>query len=44
LQPTVWQPFLDVHWEESYFKEVARRADQLAVMMYDTALPSGKLY
>ncbi len=42
--PTIWQPFLDVHWEESYFREVARRADQLAVMMYDTSVPVGKLY
>ena len=42
--PTVWQPFREVHWDESYFKQVARRADQLAVMMYDTGVPSGKLY
>ncbi len=42
--PTIWQPFLDVHWEESYFREVARRAHQLAVMMSDTGVPVGKLY
>jgi hypothetical protein len=42
--PTLWHPFPEVHWEESYFREVARRVDQLAVMMYDTALPVAKPY
>jgi hypothetical protein len=42
--PTVWHRFPEVHWEEPYFREVAARADQLAVMMYDTSLRSGKLY
>lgn len=42
--PTRWQPGTDVHWEEGYFREVARRSDQLVVMMYDTALSNGKLY
>lgn len=42
--PTRWHPYPDVHWEQSYFREVARRCDQLAVMMYDTALRSPKLY
>jgi hypothetical protein len=42
--PTRWHPFPDVHWEESYFREVAKRSDQLAVMMYDTSLRNSKLY
>lgn len=36
--PTVWQPASGVHWDETYFRAVARRVDQLAVMMYDTGL------
>ncbi|MDI1475921.1 hypothetical protein [Polyangium sp. y55x31] len=42
--PTVLHPFTGVHWEEAYFREVAKRADQLAVMLYDTALTNVKLY
>lgn len=42
--PTWWQPGLEVHWEEVYFRAVARRVDQLAVMMYDTSLPWKKPY
>ena len=42
--PTIWHRFPDVHWDEDYYREVASRADQMAVMMYDTALPFEKLY
>ena len=42
--PTRWHPHPEVHWEEAYFREVARRTDQLAVMMYDTALREPRLY
>ena len=42
--PTRWHPFPEVHWEEVYFREVARRSDQLAVMMYDTSIRHPKLY
>jgi hypothetical protein len=42
--PTRWHPYAEVHWEQAYFREVARRSDQLAVMMYDTALRGRKLY
>jgi hypothetical protein len=42
--PTRWHPFPDVHWDEAYFRAVARRTDQLAVMMYDTSLKYPKLY
>jgi hypothetical protein len=42
--PTRWHPFPDVHWEESYFREVAQRVDQLVPMMYDTAIPLSKVY
>jgi hypothetical protein len=42
--PTRWQPSPEVHWDENYFREVARRCDQMAVMMYDTGLRVPKLY
>lgn len=42
--PTRWQPYADVHWDENYFREVARRSDQLAVMMYDTGVHVPKIY
>jgi hypothetical protein len=42
--PTRWHPYEDVHWEEKYFREVARRSDQLAVMMYDAAQRIPKTY
>lgn len=42
--PTRWQPSEDVHWNENYFREVAKRCDQIAVMMYDTSLRVPKFY
>ena len=42
--PTRWHPYADVHWDEPYFRQVARRVDQLAPMMYDTAIKLPKLY
>lgn len=42
--PTRMHPGLDVHWEEAYVREVARRVDQMAFMMYDTALDSTAWY
>jgi len=42
--PTRWQPDAHVHWDEPYFRAVAQRCDHLAVMMYDAAVPTGKLY
>ncbi len=42
--PTRWQPHSEVHWDESYFREVARRCDQMAVMMYDTGVRMPKVY
>lgn len=42
--PTRWHPYSDVHWDESYFREVARRSDQLAVMMYDAGQRIPKAY
>ena len=42
--PTRWHPFPDVHWEEAYYREVAKRSDQMAPMMYDTSLKKQKLY
>jgi hypothetical protein len=42
--PTRWQSDLEVHWTPSYLRAVARRVDQVAVMMYDTAIPLAKPY
>lgn len=42
--PTRWHPFADVHWEEPYFRQVASRCDQMAVMMYDAAQQLPKAY
>ncbi len=42
--PTRWHPFPDVHWDEQYFREVAKRVDQLAVMMYDAGQKIPKTY
>ena len=42
--PTRWHPYPDVHWDESYFREVAKRCDQLAVMAYDAGQRIPKTY
>jgi hypothetical protein len=42
--PTRWHPFPDVHWEECYFRQVAARCDQLAIMMYDAGQNFSKPY
>ena len=42
--PTSWHRFPDVHWDENYFREVARHCDQLAVMMYDAGQKIPKTY
>lgn len=42
--PTRWHPFPEVHWGEPYFREVARRCDQLTVMAYDTGIRFQKPY
>jgi hypothetical protein len=42
--PTRWHPFSEVHWEESYFRAVAQRCDQMAVMMYDAGQTLPKTY
>lgn len=42
--PTRWHPFPEVHWDEAYFREVARRCDQIAVMMYDAGQKLPKTY
>jgi hypothetical protein len=42
--PTRFQPFADVHWSQDYFQQVARRSNQMVVMMYDTGLNKSKLY
>ena len=42
--PTRWHRFPDVHWNLGYINCIARRCNQLAVMMYDTAIPLEKFY
>jgi hypothetical protein len=42
--PTRWQPSAEVHWNQTYFRDVARRSDLMAVMMYDTGLRVPKIY
>lgn len=42
--PTIWHRVPEVHWELAYLRQVAARSDQLAVMMYDTAIPLAKCY
>jgi hypothetical protein len=42
--PTVWHRFPSVHWDLKYLAKVANHADQMAVMMYDTAIPYRKFY
>jgi len=42
--PTRWHQYPDVHWDEPYFREVARRSDQLAVMTYDAGQRISKTY
>jgi hypothetical protein len=42
--PTRWHPYPDVHWDENYFRQVASRCDQMAVMMYDAGQRIPKAY
>lgn len=42
--PTRWHPFPEVHWGEAYFREVAKRCDQMVPMLYDTGLRWEKPY
>ena len=42
--PTLFHPHLEVHWQEEYYRQVARRAQQVVVMMYDTSLRFPMLY
>ena len=42
--PTKWHRFPNLHWQFSYINRIARHCDQLAVMMYDTAISLEKFY
>lgn len=42
--PTRWHPFVEVHWDDEYFRAVAQRADLMVPMLYDTAIRWPKLY
>ncbi len=41
---TILHPFDDVHWNKEYYRQVTQRADQMVVMMYDTAIRFEKIY
>lgn len=36
--PTAWQPSPLTHWDQAYIREVSKRVDQIAFMMYDTGI------
>jgi hypothetical protein len=42
--PTRWHPIPELHWDETYFRAVAKRVDQISVMMYDAAQSFSKPY
>lgn len=42
--PTLWHAYPEVHWSEAYFRQVAKRCDQMAVMMYDAGQLLPKTY
>ena len=42
--PTKWHQFPNVHWHLFYIKRLTNHCDQLAVMMYDTAIPLENFY
>ncbi len=42
--PSRLHPFPEVHWDEAYFRQVAARCDQMAVMVYDTSLRDPKMF
>lgn len=42
--PTRWHPFVEVHWDEDYYRAVAQRVDLMVPMLYDTAIRWPKLY
>jgi len=41
---TCWQPIPDIHWDEDHYREVAKRVDQMAPMMYGIAICFPKAY
>jgi hypothetical protein len=43
--PTIRWPFVGQwSWRTSYYQKVARRVDEIAVMVYDSAMPTSGLY
>jgi hypothetical protein len=42
--PTIFQPCPEVHWDEPYYGQVARRSGQIVPMMYDTSIRSARYY
>jgi len=44
LSDVQWPVIRQVAWRTGYYREVARRVDQIAVMTYDSAMPLAMLY
>jgi hypothetical protein len=47
VRPLGWLPLPALHphwWSAGYLRQVATRVDQVAIMTYDTAMPTGALY
>ena len=42
--PSALHPFDDVHWNEAFYRQVSKRADDLVVMAYDTSMWLTKPY
>jgi hypothetical protein len=42
--PTPLHPYADVHWSLDFYRAVCASADDVAVMAYDTALPTATAY
>ena len=42
--PTFWHPHPDLHWNQEYYLKIAKRADQIVPMMYDTSIRTTKIY
>lgn len=42
--PTIWHRFNNVHWDKIYYQQISKYADQMVIMMYDTAITDSKLY
>jgi hypothetical protein len=42
--PTLFHPHPEIHWDETYYRSVAKRVHQVVPMMYDTSLRFSMVY